>query len=668
MINNISTKILLSNLQTKNIIRIILFLFIIIPSFCGFTQDEGNNIDSLKLLVVNTTDSTFKKVDFLNDLAYAHYLKTEYKESIECLQTAITLSEKYRHKRGLARSSSNLANVYKQTGNVNQVLELKLRALRIYEDLNDTLNIIISYTTIGNFYLDQKFYDQSIEFQNKAHKLAILINDKESEAIILSNLADIYSKKRLYETALGFDKKSLAIWKELDKKSEIARLYNNMGANYYDLGKYDKAQELYNKAYKIYEKHEDKSSIAITLINFAELYLQKKDFNKAFIDAKKSLELSQDINFQSNIPEAHKIISEIYAAKGNTKGELKHFKLYVQTKDSLLNENTIKQTAIMSAIYETEKKEKEIELLNKEKETQAAISKEQNKRKNIIIFASIGGLLIVTIFSIFLFNRFNVIRKQKVIIEEKQKEITDSINFAKRIQTAIIPPENYWKKHLPESFVMYEPKDIVSGDFYWLENMNDLILFAAADCTGHGVSGAMVSVVCSNALTRTVKEFGITEPEKILNKVRELVLETFAKSEKDIKDGMDISLCCLNTKNNELLWSGANNPLWYIRENNLNEIKGDKQPIGKNDNPKPFTSHTVQLQKQDTIYIFTDGYPDQFGGEKNKKFKYKPLKNLLVEIHQKPLEIQKGILQQHFTSWKGNTEQTDDVLIIGVQV
>lgn len=278
------------------------------------------------------------------------------------------------------------------------------------------------------------------------------------------------------------------------------------------------------------------------------------------------------------------------------------------------------------------------------------------------------GLLIVIVFSAFLFNRFTVTRKQKVIIEEKQKEITDSISFAKRIQIAILPPENYWKKHLPESFVMYQPKDIVSGDFYWLENVNDLVLFAAADCTGHGVSGAMVSVVCSNALNRSVKEFGITEPDKILGKTRELVLETFAKSESDIKDGMDISLCALNINTRELKWSGANNPLWYIRENELNEIKGDKQPIGKNDNPKPFSLHTVQLQKQDTIYIFTDGYADQFGGEKNKKFMYKSLKNLLTEIYQEPFDVQKKILQQKFVSWKGNIEQTDDVLIIGLRI
>ena len=648
--------------------KTILLSFFIIFSCCAFAQQENNELDSLLLLVSQTADSSTKKVDLLNDLAYAHYLKAEYKTSIECLKTAINLSEKYGNKRGLARSSGNLANVYTDVGNVNLIVELKLRSLKLYEELNDTTNIIIALTGLGNRYLEQGLLEKAIEYQNRALSLCELSKNTEEKASVLSNIANYYSKKKEDDRALHYYNESLTLWQYLKNERQVARTLNNIGEIYFKLGLYVKALEFYTESYNLNKKYSDKRSMAITLINLAELYAKKGDLSNALLYAKESLALSQEINFLSNISDAHHTLSSIYAAKGNTKEELKHFKLYVQTKDSLLNENTIKQTAIMSAIYETEKKEKEIEILNKEKERQAAIAYEQNKRKNLIIGTVVIGLFIVVIFSGFLFNRFTVTRKQKVIIEEKQKEITDSINFAKRIQTAILPPENYWKKHLPQSFIMYEPKDIVSGDFYWLENRNELVLFAAADCTGHGVSGAMVSVVCSNALNRTVKEFGITNPRKILDKTRELVLETFAKSESDIKDGMDISLCALNTKTNELQWSGANNPLWCISANTLTEIKGDKQPIGKTDNFKPFSTHSIQLQKGDTIYIFTDGYADQFGGEKNKKFMYKPLKNLLTEIHKEPLEIQKEVLQQKFTSWKGDTEQTDDVLIIGLRI
>jgi serine phosphatase RsbU (regulator of sigma subunit)/ligand-binding sensor domain-containing protein len=259
--------------------------------------------------------------------------------------------------------------------------------------------------------------------------------------------------------------------------------------------------------------------------------------------------------------------------------------------------------------------------------------------------------------------------KQKEVIEMKNKDITDSINYAKRIQEAILPTRERFKSVLPESFILFKPKDIVSGDFYWMAEKNDIIFVAAGDCTGHGVPGAMVSVVCSNALNRAVKEFGITEPGKILDKVRDLVIETFEKSEKeDIKDGMDISLCTINTKTKEVQWSGANNPLWYIQGSEIKEITADKQPIGNSDNPRPFTTHTVKLGKGDEIYLFTDGYADQFGGPKGKKFKYKQLEEKVLEGRSLDMNMQRNNLNTAFQNWMGNLEQIDDVLIIGIRV
>jgi len=259
--------------------------------------------------------------------------------------------------------------------------------------------------------------------------------------------------------------------------------------------------------------------------------------------------------------------------------------------------------------------------------------------------------------------------KQKEVIEMKNKDITDSINYAKRIQEAILPTRERFKSVLPDSFILFKPKDIVSGDFYWMSEKNDLIFVAAGDCTGHGVPGAMVSVVCSNALNRAVKEFGITDPGKILDKVRDLVIETFEKSEKeDIKDGMDISLCTINTKNKEVKWAGANNPLWFIQGQEIKEITADKQPIGNSDNPKPFTTHTVKLTQGDEIYLFTDGYADQFGGPKGKKFKYKQLEQKVLEGRSLNMLVQRDNLNTTFESWKGNLEQIDDVLIIGIRV
>ncbi|HLC82231.1 MAG TPA: SpoIIE family protein phosphatase, partial [Bacteroidia bacterium] len=296
--------------------------------------------------------------------------------------------------------------------------------------------------------------------------------------------------------------------------------------------------------------------------------------------------------------------------------------------------------------------------------------------------AFIGGFALVLLFAFFIFRSYkqkqkahNEIVHQKEIIQEKNKEITDSIQYAKHLKNAILPPISFVKKHLPDSFIYYKPKDIVAGDFYWMEFLNDSIYIAAADCTGHGVPGAMVSVVCSNALNRAVKEFKLTAPNKILDKVRELVVETFVrndsfgeKSENEVKDGMDISLCCINNTNKHLIWAGANNPLWIIRDKQLIEYKADKQPIGKTDNPTPFTCNETQLLKNDSLYLFTDGYADQFGGPKGKKFKYKQMQNLLLSCNSKPMNEQNEIIGKSFEEWKGNLEQVDDILIIGIKI
>jgi len=264
----------------------------------------------------------------------------------------------------------------------------------------------------------------------------------------------------------------------------------------------------------------------------------------------------------------------------------------------------------------------------------------------------------------------NVVEKEKEHIQEAHKEVTDSIAYAKRIQRAILPSERLVKEYLKESFVLYKPKDIVAGDFYWLEILDKNILFAAADCTGHGVPGALVSVICNGALNRSVREFGLSDPGMILDKAREIVIQEFEKSEEEVKDGMDISLCSMSSDLTHLSWAGANNPIWIIRKGSpiVDELKANKQPIGKYSEPKPFTTHTIQLHKGDTIYIFTDGYQDQFGGEKGKKFKPSGLKQLLISIQSESMERQKELIDDTFKNWVGNLEQIDDVCIIGVRI
>lgn len=265
-------------------------------------------------------------------------------------------------------------------------------------------------------------------------------------------------------------------------------------------------------------------------------------------------------------------------------------------------------------------------------------------------------------------ERTREVVEQKQLVEEKQKEILESISYARRIQEAILPPEDLISAEIPRSFILYLPKDLVAGDFYWSEKIGDEFLIAAADSTGHGVPGAMVSVVCSNALNRAVKEFKLSEPGKILDKTRELVVETFEKSYSDVKDGMDISLLAINQKKKSVKWSGANNPLWYVNASGIHEHKASKQPIGKSDITQPFINLDIPYESGTWFYLFTDGYADQFGGPKGKKFKYKSFMDLIHEASSLPAQEQSALLLERFIEWKQQLDQVDDICVIGIQL
>jgi serine phosphatase RsbU (regulator of sigma subunit) len=262
------------------------------------------------------------------------------------------------------------------------------------------------------------------------------------------------------------------------------------------------------------------------------------------------------------------------------------------------------------------------------------------------------------------------LEKQRMQIQEMHEELKDSIVYSKRIQTALLPPDESIVNMGYDSFVLYLPKDIVAGDFYWMEKIGEDLLIAVADCTGHGVPGAMVSVVCHNALNRAVREFELREPGAILDKVNQLVQQTFAQSSEKVKDGMDISFLRLNQHQKIYQWAGANNPLYILREGieEMEVIKGDKQPIGHYDHTEQFQNHQLNVMTGDQLYLFTDGFADQFGGPKLKKYKYSPFKRMLSSLRSLKTEEQKVAIEGEFNSWKGNQEQVDDVCIWGVKI
>lgn len=252
-------------------------------------------------------------------------------------------------------------------------------------------------------------------------------------------------------------------------------------------------------------------------------------------------------------------------------------------------------------------------------------------------------------------------------LKEQKLELTDSIKYAKRIQKAVFKSPIDLQKTLPDSFFLYKPKDIIAGDFYWVECIDQYILFVVADCTGHGVPGSIVSVVCHNALKRAIRRTASTNPAIILDKTRELIIESFDGSEEEIQDGMDVALCVYNTQTRELNYAGANINLHHFHNQKLKIVKANKQPVGQYPNQTPFVNHKIKLEPGDCIYLFTDGFSDQFGGPKGKKYKYKQVRNLISETAYLPLPQQYDKILQTFIEWKGDLQQVDDVCMVGIK-
>lgn len=474
---------------------------------------------------------------------------------------------------------------------------------------------------------------------------------------------------------------------------------NNLAEVYLKIGDTIKSIEYIDRSLVLADSIQDLDGLMYASFLKGSILQKQGDFRTSLPYLENAMKWWENENRLSNLTRGYENILITYKGLGKKNETIETLEKFMALKDTLFNSAKIEGAKDIEAKYESEKKELEI---LKEKQEREWAEKEtrltkKTERQNFIIFIIVSLFLIISI--IYLYIRFknqrrdkNTILNQKLLIEVRSQEIEDSIIYAKRLQSAIMPTIEVVENSFKSAFVLYTPKDIVAGDFYWMDRVADTTLIAAADCTGHGVPGAMVSVVCTNGLNSAVRQHGLTEPNAILDKTREIVVGQFAKSGKNVKDGMDISLCSI--KNKTLKFSGANNPLWLVRKTEhvstedqqikgnmvgegytLIQTKGDKQPIGLSDHQSPFNQTEIELLEGDIVYLLTDGYADQFGGinegvlkADGKKFKYSRMKKLLLDNCQLPFDQQHAILKQTFDTWQGDLEQLDDVCIIGFSV
>lgn len=655
-----------------------------------FSFSQNKRIDSLKTVIDHKikgcsspcSDSTLIKS--LNAVTWEFINIGEYDSSFRSASKVLTLYEaspvlQKSYLKGKAWALNNLGLIHSNLTNYPKALEYYQKTMDIAEKVNDQIILSKCHSNIGILYRNQGDFSKALEHYQKSLAINQKSGHKEGEAVNHGNMGIIYKKQGDFTKALDHYFKALEMDGQLNNKGGVARHLGNIALVYDAQNDYGKALDFHFKAFKIHEEIGDANSMSVNLLNIGSIYLVQGKLDEAEEYLLRASKLAYEKGTLLYIMSIEKGLSELYLAKKDFKKAYDHFVKHTETKDKIFTKEKRNDLVRKELNYEFAKKEAVLKIEQEKKQElfQAQIKQQKTQRNALIAGVGLMVALVVVTYRGYRNKRKaheiislqkEEVEHQKHIIEEKNKDITDSISYAKRLQQAILPSEKVFSESFKEFFIFYKPKDIVAGDFYWMEKKSGLVFTAVADCTGHGVPGAMVSVVCSNALNRAVKEFGLTDPGLILDKVTDLVIETFEKSGSEVKDGMDISLCVFNPSEGSLKWAGANNALWIISEKRLEEYKPNKQPVGKYVSRVPFTTHNIVLKTNDIIYLFSDGFADQFGGEKGKKFKYSSLKELLLKNSDETLILQKNHLDQSLESWRGPLEQVDDVCIVGIKV
>ena len=618
-----------------------------------------------------------------NNIGNIYFYQGDYEKSLEYYSKSLAIKKEIGDKKGMGSSYNNIGVIYQHQDNYEKALEYHSKSLATKEEIGDEKGMADSYNNIGNIYDDQGNYEKALEYHSKSLAIREGLGDKIGMAGSCNNIGVIYKEQGNYQKALEYHSKSLAIAEEIGDKKGVSNSYNNIGLIYDDQGNYQKALEYHSKSLAIAEEIGDKKGVGTSYNNIGLIYKEQGNYEKALEYLLMSKNIKQEINTIKALDETSEALSEVYKKLGKYKQALEMHELYMETKDSIAKMDAEEELYKFEVDKEYQLKKQADSILhadeiiiqqaeNLAKEEQ--LKSEKQRRTGLLV---IVGLVLVSLG--FVFVQLRKTRAQKVVIEhqherlnESHREITDSINYAKRIQDALMTSAVYIKDVLPESFILFKPKDVVSGDFYWVyRSPKGQIYFTVADCTGHGVPGAFMSMIGTSLLNEFIIENNIEDTAEVLTKMRAQIIKSLDQKglQGENKDGMDMALCKYDPKKGTVQYSGAYNPLIHISKNEINQLKGDSQPVGLHTGKKlPFTNKEIQVAKGDMLYIYSDGFPDQFGGEKGKKYLSGKFKKFLLSISDKPIDEQDRLIKAEFTNWIGDHEQIDDVCVMGVRI
>ena len=579
-----------------------------------------------------------KKLNYEKGIAYAKlnhafccFFLSKEERILESLLEVLNFFEKNNEEAGYARCLYTLGNVYEHHGDYDNGLKFCMKGLTVAENLGLKEEQGDALSVMGLIYSRLSDYDNAIENYKLSLAIREEIHDQKAAASSLNLIARSYSLKNDFTTAIEFYRKSLDVRNAMNDYGGLPWTYIGLASLYEKINDNTKAIEHYNLSLNSNATINDKRCDLYCNMGLGRIFSKRKEITAlAYID--KAYEIALYVNAKPLIYEVLQAYSEYYEMLGEFAKSLEYYKKFNNLKEEVLNHDThnkIKQQQINFAIERSQKEAEIYQLRNVE--LKAAFDEISYKNKNILA----------------------------------------SIRYALRIQNAIIPSDAIIKNYFPDSYVLYKPRDIVSGDFYWFEEHDNLIFFSVVDCTGHGVPGAFMSIMGYNILNQAVFEKKLKSPSDILNYLcREIFYHLRKKDCGDlVQDGMDLMLCVYDENDKTLEFSGVHNPLYLIRNNELTVFKSDAHSIGEpfDDEFSGYASNNITIQKNDVIYLFSDGFADQFGGPERKKFMSKRFKQTLIDISLLPMENQKQKLESVFDDWLGNSEQMDDVTVMGVR-
>jgi serine phosphatase RsbU (regulator of sigma subunit) len=622
--------------------------------------------------------------DAYNQMGLFSESEGRFKTAIVYYDSSMTEYKRIGSSSGQAKMNLNIANAYVKLADFEKATEFVLRSQKLQESLNDTFGVAVCKFTLGNIYYSQGNKAGALRHYLDAWQMnKISIKNIEFESVALANIGSVYEGMEQYDSAIYYIRLAGSNFERMGYKSRMGSNYNSIGTLCLAKGELDSALFYHRIALAIGNEMQLQDDIVGALTNLGDDHREGTNYDSALHYYSRSLQLAKSIDLRESEMHLYEKMSNVYKLKKDYQSALEYTERYYALYDSLHGVNQSAAIEKLKKEYALEKSDTDLALARSE--TAAA---DERNRRNLILFIG-GGIIALVVIGIILWmfyskqkhNRLLTLKneeilKQKTEIEIQQGEITASINYAKRIQEAILPSSEDLMALLPNAFVLWQPRDIVSGDFYWLAQRNDKTFIACVDCTGHGVPGAFMSMIGNTLLNEIVLEKEIEIPGDVLDilhvRIRQALRQRAETSgtAMNMQDGMDIAFCSLEKSTGKIEFAGANRPLLIIRNGLLEEISPDKQAIGGSDQiqRKQFTTKETILHSGDSIYLFTDGYADQFGGPQGKKMLSRRLTDLLISIYSKSPQEQQIELTKFYSDWKGALEQVDDVCIIGIRI